>query len=74
MKPQKKSRTISVRITEEQLYQLTSALYREKQNMSEFIRESIEKYRQNCRNGRKDTKKEVKENNAHTIIKNCKNE
>jgi hypothetical protein len=70
MKPQKKSRTISVRITEEQLYQLTSALYREKQNMSEFIRESIEKYRHNCRNGRKDTKNEEMVNNPSQIIKN----
>jgi Arc/MetJ-type ribon-helix-helix transcriptional regulator len=74
MKPQKKSRTISVRITEEQLYQLTSALYREKQNMSEFIRESIDKYRHNCRNGRKDTKNKINDNNAPTIFKNFKNE
>lgn len=70
MKPQKKSRTISVRITEEQLYQLTSALYREKQNMSEFIRESIEKYRHNCRKERKDTKNEEMVNNPSQIIKN----
>jgi hypothetical protein len=70
MKPQKKSRTISVRITEEQLYQLTSALYREKQNMSEFIRESIEKYRQNCRIGRKAQKSAETLNNPSQMIKN----
>jgi hypothetical protein len=45
----KKSKTVSLRITEQQLLILTSMLISENRNKSDFLREQIEKYGQNCR-------------------------
>lgn len=69
METQKKNRTISVRVTEDQFYKLTSTLYREKQNLSQFLRESIEKYGQSCRSERRTLKTEGESNNRSMTIK-----
>jgi len=70
METKKKNRTISVRVTEDQFYKLTSTLYREKKNLSQFLRESIEKYGQSCRSERRTLKIEGNSNNRSMTIKN----
>ena len=52
MDNQLKNKTISIRLTEAQLLKLNSTLINEKRNMSEFLREQVEKYGQNCRKGK----------------------
>ena len=44
-----KNKTLSVRITEQQLINLTNALHLEKIKQSQFLRECIEVYGRSCR-------------------------
>jgi metal-responsive CopG/Arc/MetJ family transcriptional regulator len=46
----RKSKTLRVRITENQLKRLTDVLIEEELNKSELIREMIDKYVRSCRN------------------------
>lgn len=49
----RKSKTLRVRITENQLKRLTDVLIEEELNKSELIREMIDKYVRSCRNPQK---------------------
>lgn len=49
----RKSKTLRVRITENQLKRLTDVLIEEELNKSELIREMIDKYVRSCRNPKK---------------------
>jgi metal-responsive CopG/Arc/MetJ family transcriptional regulator len=49
----RKSKTLRVRITENQLKRLTDVLIEEELNKSELIREMIDKYVRSCRNTQK---------------------
>jgi metal-responsive CopG/Arc/MetJ family transcriptional regulator len=70
----RKSKTIRVRITENQLKRLTNVLIEEELNKSELIREIIDKYvRRSCRNPqKKDVVQEITKINGRNTI-NTKN-
>ncbi|CAN1513250.1 hypothetical protein MCERE19_00847 [Spirosomataceae bacterium] len=65
----RKSKTLRVRITENQLKRLTDVLIEEELNKSELIREMIDKYVRSCRSPKKkDVVQEINKIKDSSII------